>query len=169
MSTSALNVAQNNYSEAQGIVDTLVSEAEWMRGRGVVLMANSILNASELDGVVATLIDASRAVGYRGGYLECAQYVEEMLGQEFDISHYSVTDQANAALACVEKVYDHLSLPVMDFVTEALRHDDWCQWLKTILDPPETVELSEEEEPAGGDGDGDGDGNDGDDGGNGYE
>ncbi|KAJ0788809.1 hypothetical protein HanPI659440_Chr05g0196221 [Helianthus annuus] len=37
VNTSALNVAQNNYSEAQGIVDTLVSEAEWMRGRGVVL------------------------------------------------------------------------------------------------------------------------------------
>ena len=38
MSTSTLNVAQNNYSEAQGIVDTLVAEAEWMRGRGVVLV-----------------------------------------------------------------------------------------------------------------------------------
>ncbi|KAJ0815102.1 hypothetical protein HanPSC8_Chr17g0793621 [Helianthus annuus] len=30
ISTSALNVAQNNYAEAQSIVDTLVSEAEWM-------------------------------------------------------------------------------------------------------------------------------------------
>ncbi|MFS8032384.1 hypothetical protein Hanom_Chr17g01556961 [Helianthus anomalus] len=38
MSTSALNVAQNNYSEAQGIVDTLVAEAEWMRVRGLVLV-----------------------------------------------------------------------------------------------------------------------------------
>ncbi|KAM0034897.1 hypothetical protein Hdeb2414_s0015g00440121 [Helianthus debilis subsp. tardiflorus] len=80
ISTSALNVAQNNYSEAQGIVDTLVSEAEWMRGRGVVLMANSILNASELDAAVAALIDSSRVVGHRGGYLECAQHVEEALG-----------------------------------------------------------------------------------------
>uniref|UniRef100_A0A251TWN1 Uncharacterized protein n=1 Tax=Helianthus annuus TaxID=4232 RepID=A0A251TWN1_HELAN len=34
MSTSALNIAQNNYSEVQSIVDTLVAEAEWMRGRG---------------------------------------------------------------------------------------------------------------------------------------
>ncbi|XP_022011137.1 uncharacterized protein LOC110910556 [Helianthus annuus] len=62
ISTSALNVAQNNYSEAQGVVDTLVAEAEWMRGRGVVLMANSILNAGELDGAVASLIDPSRAI-----------------------------------------------------------------------------------------------------------
>ncbi|MFS7921080.1 hypothetical protein Hanom_Chr03g00232481 [Helianthus anomalus] len=71
VSTSALNVAQTNYSEAQGIVDMLVTEAKWMRGRGAVLMANSILNASELDGAVAALIDASRAVGHIGGYLEC--------------------------------------------------------------------------------------------------
>ncbi|KAJ0780944.1 hypothetical protein HanPI659440_Chr06g0243581 [Helianthus annuus] len=43
ISSSALNVAQNNYAEAQGIVDTLVSEAEWMRGRGVVLVLFSSL------------------------------------------------------------------------------------------------------------------------------
>ncbi|KAJ0526839.1 hypothetical protein HanHA300_Chr09g0327621 [Helianthus annuus] len=80
ISSSALNVAQNNYAEVQGIVDTLSAEAEWMRGRGLMLMANSILNAGELDGTVATLIDASRAVGHRGGYLECAQHAEEMFG-----------------------------------------------------------------------------------------
>ncbi|KAM0063693.1 hypothetical protein Hdeb2414_s0003g00093991 [Helianthus debilis subsp. tardiflorus] len=161
ISTSALYVAQNNYSEAQGIVDTLVFEAEWMRGRGVVQMANSILNASELDADVAALIDASRAVGHCGGYLKCAQHVEEAFGQEFDVSHCSVTDQADVALVRAEGVYDHLSLPVMDLVAEALKHDDWCQRLKTILDPPRTVELSDEEEPAGGDGDDDGDDGDG--------
>ncbi|XP_021975381.1 putative uncharacterized protein MYH16 [Helianthus annuus] len=119
-------------------------------------MANSILNAGELDGVVAALIDASRAVGHRGGFLECAQHVEEVFGQEFDTSHCSVTNEADAELAHAENAYDHLSLPVMDLVAKALEHDDWCQRLKTILDPPETVELSDEEEPAGNDGDGDG-------------
>ncbi|KAF5804077.1 hypothetical protein HanXRQr2_Chr05g0193031 [Helianthus annuus] len=167
ISTFALNVAQNNYAEAQSIVDTLVSESEWMRSRGAVLMANSILNASKLDEAVATLIDASRAVGHHGGYLECAQHVEEAFGQEFDVNHCSVTDQPDAALARAEGVYDHLSLPVMDLVAKALKHDDWCTRLKTILDPPQTVELSDEEETAGGDGDGDGNG-DGDDG-DGYE
>ncbi|KAJ0774302.1 hypothetical protein HanOQP8_Chr03g0109981 [Helianthus annuus] len=92
ISTSALNVAQNNYVEAQGIVDTLVSKSEWMRNRGVALIANSILNASEMDAAVAALIDASRAVGHRGGYLECARHVEEAFGQEFDTTHCSVTD-----------------------------------------------------------------------------
>ncbi|MFS7930189.1 hypothetical protein Hanom_Chr04g00341171 [Helianthus anomalus] len=160
VSTAALNVAQTNYSEAQGIVDTLVSEAEWMRTRGVVLVANSILNVGELDRAVAALTDAARAVGHRGGYLECAQHAEEMLGQEFDVSHCSVTDQASAALTSVEGAYDNLNLPVMDLVVEALKKDDWCQRLKAILDPPVTVELSDEE-PAGDDGgDGDDDGND---------
>ncbi|KAJ0525702.1 hypothetical protein HanHA300_Chr09g0315061 [Helianthus annuus] len=66
ISTSALNVAQNNYAEAQSIMDTLVSESEWMRTRGVAVIANSILNASKMDTAVAALIDASRAVGHHG-------------------------------------------------------------------------------------------------------
>ncbi|MFS7927579.1 hypothetical protein Hanom_Chr04g00310821 [Helianthus anomalus] len=125
---------------------------EWLR-----LIANSILNASEMDTTVVALIDASRAVGHRGGYPECAHHVEETFGQKFDTSHCSMTDQADALLAPAEEVYNHLSLPVMDLVTEALKHNDWCARLKAILDPPETVELSDEEEAAGGDSDGDGD------------
>ncbi|KAM0049840.1 hypothetical protein Hdeb2414_s0008g00290681 [Helianthus debilis subsp. tardiflorus] len=158
ISTSALNVVQKNYSEAKGIVDTLVSEVEWMCNRGVALMANSILNAFKMDAAVAALIDASRVAGHRGGYLQCAHHVEKVFGQKFDVSHCSVTDQADAALARAEEVYNHLSLAVMDLVTEALKHDDWCVWLKTILDPPQSLELSDEEETAGEYGDGDGDG-----------
>ncbi|MFS7961261.1 hypothetical protein Hanom_Chr08g00712911 [Helianthus anomalus] len=89
-----------------------------------------------MDTTFVALKDASRAVGHRGGYLECAHHVEEVFGQVFDISHCSVTDQADAALAHAEEVYDHLSLPVMDLVTEELKYDDWCARLKTILDPP---------------------------------
>ncbi|KAJ0716215.1 hypothetical protein HanPI659440_Chr13g0510191 [Helianthus annuus] len=127
----------------------LVSEGEWMCGRGVVLMANSIPNASELVAAVVALIDASRAVARRGGYLECAQHVEEAFVQEFDVSHCSVTDQADAVLTRAERVYDHLSLPVMDLVAEALKHDDWCARLKTILDPPHTVGyLMKKKQPA---------------------
>ncbi|KAJ0433704.1 hypothetical protein HanIR_Chr17g0873221 [Helianthus annuus] len=148
ISSSGLNVAQNNYAEVQGI------------------MAKSILNAVELDGTVAALIDASHAVGHRGGYQECAQHAEEISGQEFDISHCSVADEANAELTHAENAYDHLALPVMDLITKALEHDDWCARLKAILDPPEMVEVSDEEESAGDDGEGGG--ND-DDGGNGDD
>ncbi|KAM0044378.1 hypothetical protein Hdeb2414_s0010g00352521 [Helianthus debilis subsp. tardiflorus] len=154
VSMAALNAAQNNYSEVLGIVDTLAAEPEWMRGRGVCLIANSILNASKLDGVVAALIDASCTV----------------FGQSFDTSHCSVTDQANVELARAEGAYDHLSLPVMDLVMDALKHDDWCQRLMSLLDPPETVELSDEEEPAGDDEGGNVGGDDkGDDDGDGYK
>ncbi|KAM0020387.1 hypothetical protein Hdeb2414_s0025g00666591 [Helianthus debilis subsp. tardiflorus] len=99
ISTLALNVAQNNYAEAQSIVDTLVSESEWMRNRGVAAIANSMLKATKLDQAVAALIDSVRAVGYRGGYLECAQHVEEALGKHFGTFHCSVTDQADAMLS----------------------------------------------------------------------
>ncbi|MFS7944470.1 hypothetical protein Hanom_Chr06g00512541 [Helianthus anomalus] len=116
-----------------------------------------------LDKDVA-LIDASRAVGHRGGYLECAQHATEVFGREFDVSHCSVTDQAEAELARAEHGYDRLSIPVMDLVTEALKHDDWCHRLKAVLDPPRTVELTDEEEPAGDDDDGDGEGDGGDEG-----
>ncbi|KAL9996672.1 hypothetical protein Hdeb2414_s0001g00008211 [Helianthus debilis subsp. tardiflorus] len=166
ISSYALNIAQNNYAEVQGIVDTLASEAEWMRGRGLVLMANSILNAAELDGTVAAFIDASRAIGHCGGYLECAQHVEEIFGQEFDTSHCPVADEANAELTRAENAYDHLALPVMYLITNALEHDDWCARLKAILDPPEMVEVSDEEELADDDGE---DGGNGKDGGNGDD
>ncbi|KAJ0734414.1 hypothetical protein HanPI659440_Chr11g0419811 [Helianthus annuus] len=63
ISTSTLNVAQTNYSKAQSIVDTLISESEWMRNHGVAAVANSILNATELDHAVATLTDIACAVG----------------------------------------------------------------------------------------------------------
>ncbi|KAJ0682053.1 hypothetical protein HanPI659440_Chr16g0643061 [Helianthus annuus] len=152
ISTSALNVAQNNYAEAQSIVDTLVSESEWMRNHGVTAVANSILNATELDQAVAALTDVARVVGHRGGHLECAQHVEEALGQQFGTRHCSVADQADEVLSRVEEVYDHLSLPVMELVTEALKHDDYVARLKYILMHPETVELSDEEEEEAGDG-----------------
>ncbi|KAJ0702232.1 hypothetical protein HanPI659440_Chr14g0527051 [Helianthus annuus] len=158
ISTSALNVVQNNYVEAQTIVDMLVSESEWMHNRGIVKIANSILNATEMDEAVSVLIDASRVVGHRGGYLECAKHVEEAFGQQFDTHHCSVTDQDDSMLSQAKEVYDHLSLSVMELVTEALKHDDWCARSRSIIDPPETVELTDEEEAAGGDGDGDGDG-----------
>ncbi|MFS7936591.1 hypothetical protein Hanom_Chr05g00417351 [Helianthus anomalus] len=136
ISTSALNVAQNNYVEAQSIVDMLVSKSEWMRNHGV----------AALDQEVAALTDAARAIGYCGGYLECTQHVEEVLGQHFGTRHCSVTDQADEVHSQAEEFYDHLSLPVMELVTEALKHDDYVARLKSILTVPETVELLDEEE-----------------------
>ncbi|MFS7903717.1 hypothetical protein Hanom_Chr01g00027311 [Helianthus anomalus] len=155
ISTSSLNVAQNNYVEGQTIVDTLIFESEWMRNRGVAVIANSILNVTKLDQAVAALTDVARPVVHRGGYLEGAQHFEEALGQHFGTRHCSVSHAADSMLSRSEEGYDHLSLPVMELVIYALKHDDWSARLKSILDPPENVQLSDEER-AGGDGDGDG-------------
>ncbi|MFS7986125.1 hypothetical protein Hanom_Chr11g01006721 [Helianthus anomalus] len=136
------DTAETNYSKAQSIVDTLISESEWMRNHGV----------AALDQAVAALTDVARSVGHHGGYLECAQHVEEALHQHFGTLHCSLTDQANEMLARAEEVYDHLSLPVMELVTNALKHDDYMARLMSILVAPETVELSDEEETTGGGG-----------------
>ncbi|KAF5803023.1 hypothetical protein HanRHA438_Chr06g0275521 [Helianthus annuus] len=61
-------------------------------------------------------------------------------------------DTAEEACKAAEEVYDHLSLPIMELVTEALKHDDYVARLKSILIVPETVELSDEEEEEAGDG-----------------
>ncbi|MFS7911577.1 hypothetical protein Hanom_Chr02g00119781 [Helianthus anomalus] len=122
-----------------------------MRNHGVAAVANSILNATELDQAVDDLTDVACAVGHHGGYLKCAQHVEEALPQHFGTRHYSVTDQADETQA--EDVYDHLSLPVMELVTDALKHDDYVTRLKSILIARETVELSDEGQTAGDGGD----------------
>ncbi|MFS7953663.1 hypothetical protein Hanom_Chr07g00621281 [Helianthus anomalus] len=142
ISTSALNVAQTNYVEAQTIVDSLLSDSEWMREHGV----------ATLDIAVVALTDVARAVGHRGGYLECTQHVEEALKQHFGTRHCSVTDQVDEMLAKVEEVYDNLCFPVMELVINALKHDDYVARLKSIFVVPETVELSDEEETVGGGG-----------------
>ncbi|MFS7991976.1 hypothetical protein Hanom_Chr12g01076931 [Helianthus anomalus] len=98
-----------------------------MHNKGVAAIANSVLNATELDQAVAALIDVAHTVRHHGRYLECAQHVEEALGQHFGTRHSSVTDQSDAMLS---------------------------QAKESILEHPETVELSDEEEEAGGGGDG---------------
>ncbi|KAM0040445.1 hypothetical protein Hdeb2414_s0012g00393961 [Helianthus debilis subsp. tardiflorus] len=152
ISISALNVAQTNYTEAQSIVDTLLADSEWMQHHGVAHVANSILNATELDKVVAWLTMVARAAGHRAGYVKCTQHVEEALKQHFGTRHCSVSDQAEEMLVKAEDTYDNLSLPVMDLVTDALKHEDYVARLKSIFEPPKTVELSDEEDEAGDEG-----------------
>ncbi|MFS8031790.1 hypothetical protein Hanom_Chr17g01550091 [Helianthus anomalus] len=122
-----------------------------MQNHGVEYVASSILNATELDQVVVGLTDVARAVGHRGGYIECT-HVETTLKQHVGTRHCSVNEKAEETLTKAEEVYDNLSLPIMDLVTDALKHDDYVARLKSIFVVPETVELSDEEESAEGDG-----------------
>ncbi|MFS7946420.1 hypothetical protein Hanom_Chr06g00536121 [Helianthus anomalus] len=51
-----------------------------------------------------------------------------------------------------EENYDNLFLPVMDLVTEALKHDDFVSRLRSIFESSEIVKLTDEEDEAGDDG-----------------
>ncbi|KAM0005854.1 hypothetical protein Hdeb2414_s0007g00245041 [Helianthus debilis subsp. tardiflorus] len=108
--------------------------------------ANSILNATELGKAVAVLTMVVRAAGHRLDYVECAAYVEEALLQHFGTRHCFVNDQAEEGLLRAEENYDNFSLPVMDLVTETLKHDDYVSRLKSIFESPETVQLMDDEE-----------------------
>ncbi|MFS7936370.1 hypothetical protein Hanom_Chr05g00414791 [Helianthus anomalus] len=119
ISISTLNVTQTNYAEAQSIVDSLLSDSEWMQHHGVTYVANYILNATELDKAVAALTKVARAAGHCAGYVECTNHVEATLKQHFGTRHRSVNEQVVEMLVQAEETYDNVSLPVMDLVTEA--------------------------------------------------
>ncbi|KAJ0539635.1 hypothetical protein HanHA300_Chr08g0288631 [Helianthus annuus] len=78
-SQAALNVAQENYAEVESTVEPLITDLGWLQHYGVAYVANSILNATELDRAVAALTMVARAAGHRAGYVECAAHVEEAL------------------------------------------------------------------------------------------
>ncbi|MFS7965961.1 hypothetical protein Hanom_Chr09g00768261 [Helianthus anomalus] len=104
-----------------------------MQHHRVAHITNSIMIAIELDKAVAALTMAARAAGHRAGYVEWTMHVEEALKQKFGTRHCSIGDQAEEMLFKSEKNYDNLSLPVMDLVTNALKHDDFVPRLRSIF------------------------------------
>ncbi|MFS8035252.1 hypothetical protein Hanom_Chr17g01590871 [Helianthus anomalus] len=126
VSLMTLNAAQKDYAEVQSTVEPLISDLGWMQHHGV----------AHTDKVVAVLTMAAWAAGYRAEYVECVTHVEE----------------AEEGLLRAEENYDNLSLPVMDMVTEALKHDDFVPRLRSIFEPQETVQLTDDEDDADDDG-----------------
>ncbi|KAM0035814.1 hypothetical protein Hdeb2414_s0015g00450971 [Helianthus debilis subsp. tardiflorus] len=88
---AALNVAQENYAEVQSTVEPLITDLGWLQHYGVAYIANSILNATELDRAVAVLTMATRAAGHRASMWN----VQPMLNRCFT---------PNLALAIVQLV-----------------------------------------------------------------
>ncbi|KAM0041028.1 hypothetical protein Hdeb2414_s0011g00361431 [Helianthus debilis subsp. tardiflorus] len=109
-----MNVAQDNYVEVQATVEPFINDLGWLQHYGVAHIANSILNANELDRAVAELTVASRAAGHRASYMECVAHVEEYLHTQWGTCHCSVSERADDRLHKAEDNYDNLSLPVMD-------------------------------------------------------
>ncbi|KAF5782587.1 hypothetical protein HanRHA438_Chr11g0510381 [Helianthus annuus] len=150
---AALYVAQDNYAEVQATVEPFVNNLEWLQqfyffGK----VANSVLNSIELDRVLVALTVASRHVGYREGYTECASHVEAGLHVQWGTRHCSVNEGAEKGLQDAEENYDNHSLPVMDLVSDALQHDDYVTRLKEIFEASETQELFDDDGDDAGDG-----------------
>ncbi|MFS7978607.1 hypothetical protein Hanom_Chr10g00917421 [Helianthus anomalus] len=95
------------------------------------------------DRAVVALTVASRAASHRVGYVECTTHVEIAFDTQWGTRHYLVNEQAEEGLCKAEENYDNLSLPVMDLVFEALKHEDYVARLKAIFEPSETVELTD--------------------------
>ncbi|MFS8002692.1 hypothetical protein Hanom_Chr13g01205051 [Helianthus anomalus] len=82
----------------------------WLKDRGIISVANSVLNSDELDEKVAHLLIAVRNDG-------------------------SATHGANieAAFAAVETQFNTLQLPVMDLVTAALQSEDFVMQQREVF------------------------------------
>ncbi|KAF5782567.1 hypothetical protein HanRHA438_Chr11g0510131 [Helianthus annuus] len=91
---------------------------------------------------------AVRVAGHRAGYLEYARHVEEVLHQHFGSRRCSAGEGAKDELRKDEDNYNSISIPVLDIITEALKHEDYVARLKSFFEPPDTVELSDEEDDA---------------------
>ncbi|KAF5822222.1 hypothetical protein HanRHA438_Chr01g0024461 [Helianthus annuus] len=105
-----------------------------MKHRGIISVANYVLNSNELDQTVAHLLVIARNDGYAQGYAECTQHVNNALRVNWDTS-WSATHgvDTEAAHVASKTEYNNLHLPVMDLVTAALQADDFAAQLKEVF------------------------------------
>ncbi|KAL9998356.1 hypothetical protein Hdeb2414_s0007g00235471 [Helianthus debilis subsp. tardiflorus] len=93
----------------------------WLKEHGIICVANSVLNADELDETVAHLLVAAR----NDGYAECSHHVVNALKIDRDTSRSATHGvDTEAALAAAKTQFNTLQLPVMDLVTVALQSED---------------------------------------------
>ncbi|MFS7940256.1 hypothetical protein Hanom_Chr05g00462311 [Helianthus anomalus] len=125
----------------------------WMKHRGIISVANSVLNSVDLDKMVAHLLVTACNDGYAQGYLECTQHVNNALSVNWDTSrsathgvHVNNALRVNwdtsrsathgvdtgAAHAAAKTEYNNLHLSMMDLVTAALEADDFVAQLKEV-------------------------------------
>ncbi|MFS7893423.1 hypothetical protein Hanom_Chr00s000955g01670731 [Helianthus anomalus] len=104
-----------------------------------------LLNSVELDeSVSALIVSAAFSRSPRrlyGVYFACDRGVKVKWDDRYASSHgKDVESDFNAA----QEAYNKLSLPVMDLVSEALKHDDFVARLKDIFELPEGHEVEDE-------------------------
>ncbi|KAM0038562.1 hypothetical protein Hdeb2414_s0013g00416341 [Helianthus debilis subsp. tardiflorus] len=108
----------------------------WLKECGIisVSVANSVLNADELDETVTHLLVAAGNDGYAQGYAECSNHVVNALKVNWDTSRSATHDvDTEAALAAVNTQFNTLQLPVMDLVTVAQQSEDFMTQLREVF------------------------------------
>ncbi|KAF5791687.1 hypothetical protein HanRHA438_Chr09g0409271 [Helianthus annuus] len=111
---------------AESQVEPLKNDMLWLKDRGIISVANSVLNFDELDETVAHLLVATCNDGYAQGYAECSQHVVNALKVDWDTSSSATHGvDTEAALAAAKTQFNTLQLPVMDLVTVALQSEDF--------------------------------------------
>ncbi|KAF5810463.1 hypothetical protein HanXRQr2_Chr04g0169701 [Helianthus annuus] len=106
---------------AESQLEPLKNDMLWLKDRGVISVANSVLNADELDETVAHLLVAAGNDGYAQGYAECSHHMVNALKVDWDTSRSATHGfDTKAALATAETQFNTLQLPVMDLVTVGL-------------------------------------------------
>ena len=97
-------------------------------------IANSVLNATELDEAVAQLMMTARSDGYAQGYLECSKHVTYAHQIKWDNTR-SATSGVNTqgAFAAAKANYDTLKIPILELIDSALPHPDFIERLKEIF------------------------------------
>ncbi|MFS7906270.1 hypothetical protein Hanom_Chr01g00057331 [Helianthus anomalus] len=58
----------------------------WLKHRGIISVANYVLNPNELDQMVTHLMTTARNDGYAQGDIECTQHVINALKVDWDTS-----------------------------------------------------------------------------------
>ncbi|KAJ0466692.1 hypothetical protein HanIR_Chr14g0675001 [Helianthus annuus] len=113
----------------------------WMKHRGIINVANSVLNSVDLDQAVTKLMVTARNDGYTQGYVECTQHVNNALRVDWDTRRSSTHGfDTGAAHAAAKTEYNNLHLPVMDLVTAALQSDEFVAELRGVFPDEEDDE-----------------------------
>ncbi|MFS7903546.1 hypothetical protein Hanom_Chr01g00025321 [Helianthus anomalus] len=107
---------------------------EKLENSEIAKVANSVLNADELDETVAHLLFAAQNDGYAQGYVECSHHVVNALKVNWDTRRSTTHGvDTEAALAAMKTQFNTLQLPVMDLVIVALQSEDFVTQLREIF------------------------------------
>ncbi|KAJ0765812.1 hypothetical protein HanPI659440_Chr08g0307931 [Helianthus annuus] len=114
-----------------------------MQHHGVAHIANSILNEIELDKAVASLTWLREQLVIEQVTLNVHRMLKRPFSSTLALAIVLSPSKRRRDCSKLKRIMI-TSLPLMDLVTDSLKHDDYVSCLNSIFEPPETVELTDE-------------------------